>query len=642
MTQAQRLVALLVITCLIFGRASAQVFPGKPGFDAYGGYLNIKGEATGRFHLETINDRHFLVTPEGHGYIALGVCHTGEIARSQEYFQEHCASDLEIANGELTTQFREWGYNGLGYGGHKSTREVLPYFADCFPTGTSSWRGKQVRFPDVFSDVWKKKARRDVENMLRTSSEDPNLIGVYWDDIPLWDLKQAKRMLGKTWVDAIRELPADAPGKVRYERFLRENGADASDEKFLVLIARELYSTLGPITRELAPDALVFGERYAGWALPWEVIQEELPWVDVVSVQPGGSQFPAQDFERLYRETKKPIMICDHNISFMTQEHSNVMWNSLPDAAGAGRTQGAYLDQAFSTSYLIGYSRCQYIDKTVNGGQLKQGLLQSDGTPYKECVDWVRKNNWRIHQQFIGKTEAADSPTPSPGHNAWYWESGANLFVANHNVTDKQYTSDQLSNLLSEFPAVTAVYYLAHNNEGVDVHHPSEILPNPKGWDMTGAWKQACEASGKRFCVYVNSLGLRLNDNNENPGWVRRKADGQPYTSNGHWAVGTRMCVKSSQDENGFLKAYFLPLIKEMVSRYEPDGIWVDGDWTVRDNICWCDNCKKAWELKTGKTAVPTNPNDPDWPAWQRLHYERCDEYLKTVANAVHSIHPDC
>jgi hypothetical protein len=185
------------------------------------------------------------------------------------------------------------------------------------------------------------------------------------------------------------------------------------------------------------------------------------------------------------------------NISFTTQEHANVMWTSEPDAAGAGRAQGAYLNQAFATPYLIGYSKCQYIDK-VNDGQLKQGLLRADGEPYREYVEWVRRNNWRIHEQFMGKSEAADSPTPRPGHSDWYWESGANLFVANHHVMDRQYTSDQLSNLLSKFPAVTAVYYLAHNNEGVDVHHPSAILPNPKGWDMTGAWKQACEASGKR------------------------------------------------------------------------------------------------------------------------------------------------
>ena len=176
-------------------------------------------------------------------------------------------------------------------------------------------------------------------------------------------------LAGKTWVDAIRELPDGAPGKRRYERFLRENGANVSDQDFLVLIAREVYSHIGPLTRKLAPNTLVFGERYSGAAMPWRVIQEALPWIDVLSVQPGGSLFSETDFERAYRETKKPVMICDHQVSFTTPEHSNVMWKTLPDIASVGEAHARFLQDGFSTRYLIGYNRCQYIDRYK--GELK-------------------------------------------------------------------------------------------------------------------------------------------------------------------------------------------------------------------------------------------------------------------------------
>ncbi len=51
---------------------------------------------------------------------------------------------------------------------------------------------------------------------------------------------------------------------------------------------------------------------------------------------------------------------------------------------------------------IVGYNRCQYIDR-YKGGQkiLKQGLLQVDGKPYEELVASVQKNNWRIHERFI-------------------------------------------------------------------------------------------------------------------------------------------------------------------------------------------------------------------------------------------------
>ena len=400
------LFAFVWVACLISSSPFAQVFPDGKGFDRYGGYLAIEGTATGRFHLETIDGRHFLITPDGHGFLSLGVTHTIAIAdpkhQRRDYLKEICGGDWDIANAELTENFRKWGYNSLGYGSHRSTRELLPYFAGCQPTGASLWRGKQIAFPDVFSDAWKKEAREILKRMLASYEVNPNLIGIYWTDMPAWDLKRAKRRNGMTWVDAIRALPEDAPGKMRYGRFLLENGADASDEDFIVLIAREVYSYLGPLTRELAPNTLIFGERYNGSALPWRVIQEALPWIDVVSVQPYASKFPTERFERLYQETGKPVMICDHQTSFNTPEHSNVMWLTMPDVVSVGRAHARYLKDAFSTPFLIGYNRCQYIDRyKPERKMLKQGLLRVDGKPYEELVESVEKNNWRIHERFI-------------------------------------------------------------------------------------------------------------------------------------------------------------------------------------------------------------------------------------------------
>ncbi|MEM7601068.1 MAG: hypothetical protein AAF357_06590, partial [Verrucomicrobiota bacterium] len=70
--------------------------------------------------------------------------------------------------------------------------------------------------------------------------------------------------------------------------------------------------------------------------MPWEVIQEALPYIDVVTVQPHGTKLSAVPSERLYEETGRPIMICDHNLSFRTPEHQNVMWDTLPDVASGG------------------------------------------------------------------------------------------------------------------------------------------------------------------------------------------------------------------------------------------------------------------------------------------------------------------
>ena len=43
--------------------------------DGYGGFTDIKGEKTGFFHTQKIDDRWWLVTPDGHGFFGIGLSH---------------------------------------------------------------------------------------------------------------------------------------------------------------------------------------------------------------------------------------------------------------------------------------------------------------------------------------------------------------------------------------------------------------------------------------------------------------------------------------------------------------------------------------------------------------------------------------
>ncbi|MEM0970525.1 MAG: hypothetical protein AAGJ31_14310, partial [Verrucomicrobiota bacterium] len=127
-------VSLATLALLLLGSLSAEVvFPGREGFDRYGGYLAYPGTATGRFHVEIIEGRHFLITPEGNGFLSIGVTHTGGLARAEEsrfdYLTQTLEGDWDKANAELQSYFREWGYNSLGYGGHATTCKLYPHFA---------------------------------------------------------------------------------------------------------------------------------------------------------------------------------------------------------------------------------------------------------------------------------------------------------------------------------------------------------------------------------------------------------------------------------------------------------------------------------------------------------------------------------
>ncbi len=224
-----------------------------------------------------------------------------------------------------------------------------------------------------------------------------------------------------------------------------------------------------------------------------------------------------------------------------------------------------------------------------------------------------------------------------PGHNHWYWESRVNLHIDNHGrPAGKGYTVEQLTEVIRDIP-VTMLQVSALGNDGLQTTYPSQILPSSGGdWDTPGVWKQVAANLDLKFGIYMNSMGLRQWE--QHPEWMRRKADGTGYDQRENY----RMCVKPTLGKDGWLETVLLPIVKEVVSKYKPDGIWMDGDWNINNDVCWCDNCKKTWQSRTGKSTVPEGPNDPDWPAWLRLHYDLVFEYRKMVANTIHDIHPSC
>ena len=432
---------LLVSPCVIGLLTASCVAGGGGGVDEYGGAMSLKGKATGAFHVEQINGRHCLVTPEGHGFLSLGVVHISAIAQESkvDLFAEKYGRDWDKVSRAAAANLRSWGYNSAGYGGPQPLRKMMPYMASSYLTKNANYLPDSAFFyPDVFDPTVQREARNKIRYMCKREKGNPNLIGYYWTDTPQWDLKRARKRRGTDWVSSIRSLPAAAPGKKRYVKFLSDryggrvdslpkgyhvkaksfdallaekfqavDRADpkvaADDSAFLRLIAREHYRTIGEETRKQHPGALIFGERYLMYDHPDEVIEEALPYIDALAIQPGGSKFDGAFFDRLHKKTGKPILLCDHQCSFATPEHAKTMWKQLASEQAVGEAYVAYLRDACAKPYILGYHRCQYIDRFAkHPGVLKQGLLRQDDTPYETMVRYVRKANLEVLRRFAG------------------------------------------------------------------------------------------------------------------------------------------------------------------------------------------------------------------------------------------------
>ena len=119
-------------------------------------------------------------------------------------------------------------------------------------------QGKHL-YQDVFDSAFKTRLRKHIQGICEKTVRDSNCIGYCWTDIPVWSLGQQKQKSGKNYVEFIRELPAGTPGRVRYEAWQKETGP-SGDAAFLVLIARELYTSTAAAYREFAQGRLLFGE----------------------------------------------------------------------------------------------------------------------------------------------------------------------------------------------------------------------------------------------------------------------------------------------------------------------------------------------------------------------------------------------
>ncbi|GAB5561535.1 MAG: hypothetical protein SynsKO_31820 [Synoicihabitans sp.] len=418
------------------------------------GWPDVRGKSTGWFHLESIRGRDVIVTPEGHGFVPLGVNHLNAIRNPGEgehdLFSDHYASDAAQFRDDILQQFRAWGFNASG-GSVAEINEVLPYFAAITLTRTSKFYGQPsapnpYEFPDVFDPRFRAEIERKLRGFCETHRENPNLIAYYWTDTPTWDIAKTRKFRGTDWVSEIRKLGEQSPGKQRYlaylknrydsdlGRFNRAYGVNLSDftewddldfnaldltrydilrddHEFLGEIARTLYGIAGDAMRKFDPNHMVFGEKYLLGDIPAEVLLAAAPHLDAIAVQPGdgylpiyppGDIFPTDEVAKLHELTGLPVMICDHQVSFGTPRYPVSIWpyHQRENEVEAAAATLQFLEDAFARPYVVGYMRCQYIDRfSVRRNASKLGLLRDDGTPYVELLRAHREGYQKVRDQ---------------------------------------------------------------------------------------------------------------------------------------------------------------------------------------------------------------------------------------------------
>ena len=214
--------------------------------------------------------------------------------------------------------------------------------------------------------------------------------------------------------------------------------------------------------------------------------------------------------------------------------------------------------------------------------------------------------------------------------NQWYWDSPVNIHWDNHGRPLGQGTTAAEIARLFDGLEVDMIQVSARSGYAT---YPSKVgVPNPllESYDTMATWREVTRRLGTQLWVYINIIDApHLVD--KHPGWRRVDAKGSH----------SRVCNRPSADGSGWLEQMMIPMVREIIDRYGPDGFWFDGDWQI-PKVCYCENCKAAWKEATGQDEPPKDAGDPDWPQWVQLEQERLDEYKRKLAEAIHAADPDC
>jgi len=423
--------------------------------DKYGGLLSVKWKATGFFRTHFDGEKWWLVTPDGHPFLSIGVCAVqdrGLKARGLGYAPyrrtiERLYGTFEKWREVTRRRLISWGFNSLG--GWSKKEVGLPWTRTLSFAGAHWLKGS---LPDFFSAKFINRAKQYARKV--AVPDDKMLIGYFLDNEMQWDTDWR---LGRSLFDVYVALPPEAEGKAALVEFFKErygspekfnavwhpnikrwedladvrelfpvHGAEGrarlDRELFTLKAARQYFRVCTTALREVDPNHLILGCRFVSWTTPEAVVKACGEFCDVVSINfyelgpLGRLTFfvkslatvkitPCEpDFRSFYRVAGKPLLISE----FSFRADDSGLPNSFPPPIFAqptvptqrdrGRKYSDYVLTWAKTNYIVGYHWFRYEDdpkegRTLDGEDGNYGLVTIEDKPYEEFIKAVTAAN---------------------------------------------------------------------------------------------------------------------------------------------------------------------------------------------------------------------------------------------------------
>ena len=399
----RRLWIALVTAGLFAGLAGAA----SNDYDAYGGWLKVKGKRTGFFHVEQIQGRWWLVSPEGNAFFSKGVCNV-------TYAPESDASppapvDTAAWAKNVSRQLREWNFNTVGAWSARELQTTGIAYAPVINMAASAQRDLWLKggVVDYFGPEFREVADRVAKQQCAGRANDAWLIGYFTDNELRWgpDWRSKESLL-----ESYLKMPETSTGFRTATAFLKARGrgpdnlTDDDNNAFLEMAATEYGRVTSQAIRRFDANHMVLGCRFAGYA-PEPVLRGLTPYFEVFSYHSYSPQAPREALERLAKVTGKPTMVTEFSFKAMDSGLPNTKGAAKPVATQEDRANGftGYVEALASLPACVGYHWFEFRDQPKEGRRLdgensNYGLVKIDGSPWEVLTTRMKQVNARLEE----------------------------------------------------------------------------------------------------------------------------------------------------------------------------------------------------------------------------------------------------
>jgi hypothetical protein len=180
-----------------------------------------------------------------------------------------------------------------------------------------------------------------------------------------------------------------------------------------------------------------------------------------------------------------------------------------------------------------------------------------------------------------------------------------------------------LASLRTARPGLILFYGKGHS--GTTAFKSRLGTEHPKlGDDPLKLIRRVTREAGVRFCVYYSGL-VDGKAGQRHPEWLVHGAEGKAHRGGPPFFMSP-ICPASRYFED-----WASVHLEEILTRYEPDMIWVDGDW-AESGYCYCPRCQKLSAERFGEGAI----RRPEYHLWIR------NEFRRKFAGLIRKLRPGC